>query len=109
MPTGEAARPPRPKGSGGFAVMTPTEKLIGHLEAQGFAVHGIVPARGYWTHAHQDVQRFQARVTFPGQTAEAYVGSWDTITACARRGIEPVQHDRGDVGGIVAKPRKVRK
>lgn len=89
--------------------MTPTEKLIGHLEAQGLTVHKIRPARGYWTHAHQDVQRFQARVTFPGQTEETEVGSWDTITTCARRGIEPVTHDRGEVGGIQAKPRKARK
>lgn len=89
--------------------MTPTEKLKKLLEAQGFTVHRIEPARGYWTHMHQDCQRFQARLTFPGLQWPETVGSWDTITACARRGIEPVEHDEGDVGGIVAKPRRQRR
>lgn len=86
--------------------MTPTDKLIGLLEAQGLTVHAIRPARGYWTHAHQDCQRFQARVTFPGKTQDETVGCWDTITTCARRGIEPVVHDVGDVGGIQAKSQR---
>jgi hypothetical protein len=84
----------------------PTEKLIELIEAQGLQFHSIHRAKGFWTHMHQDVQRFQVFVTFPGETRETSVGSWDTITTCARRGLEPIEKDRGCNGGIRAKPAK---
>ncbi len=104
-PEGPRAR----KGPGALPIVRPTEKLIELLEAQGLTVRRVIPARGHWTHLQQDVQRFQAVVRCPGESWDRTLGSWDTITACARRGIDPIGAvPRGgtDMGEIRAKPKK---
>ena len=83
--------------------MTPTELLARLLQDRlldllppGTQVEEPVidPARGYWTHRHQDVMPWQGSVvirlpdTHKVQTLT--LGSWDTLTACARRGFELV-------------------
>ena len=41
------------------------------------------PARGYWTHKHQDVMAWQGYVLVDGRRYS--VGSWSSITECLRK------------------------
>ena len=82
--------------------MTPTEQLTERLEALGMTVDGIFPARGYWTHMRQDVMRWTAHVRIAGTPGIVTIGSWHTITACARRGISYDPKADGDRGSITA-------
>jgi hypothetical protein len=81
--------------------VTPTEKLAGmivnallDLLPQGTQVEqpSMQVAQGYWRHVQQDVMPWQAgvNVRFPDSHRVTHytVGSWDTVTACARRGFE---------------------
>lgn len=91
--------------------MTPTERLIERLEAIGMTVERVIPARGYWTHMAQDVMRWQAYVKVPGVHGTVELGSWNTITECARRGITYDPKAGGDRGNITAndpQPRRPR-
>jgi hypothetical protein len=67
------------------------------LVGQPIREPSIYPARGYWTHKHQDVMAWQGHVDVPVDMHRfSYsLGSWDTMTACVRRGFE-VQDCRGD-------------
>lgn len=69
--------------------MTPTEKLVAHLNAMGITVVGDIDRpRGGQT--REDCMRWSARVRLPGYTGipPLVLGSFDTITACAKRGLQ---------------------
>ena len=52
----------------------------------GLSPEDIIPERGYWTHRHQDVQRWQAYGD-DRRGHSVYMSSWNTMTECVRRGI----------------------
>lgn len=47
----------------------------------------IIPARGYWTHTHQDVMSFNGHVR-PKGGGMYMLGSWNNMTDCLRYGFE---------------------
>jgi len=73
--------------------MRPTERLTERLETLNFHVYALDWAKGYWSHRTQDVCRWEATGRF-GDGPLVNVSSWDSITACARLGIE-LSKDRG--------------
>jgi hypothetical protein len=45
------------------------------------------PARGYWTHTHQDVMGFTGSYRFSDNSSALFsIGSWDNMTDCIRYG-----------------------
>ena len=53
-------------------------------------------ARGYWSHNHQDVQRFAGHFRVSGEGAPYTFGSWDyTLSTLARSGCHIID-TRGD-------------
>lgn len=79
--------------------MTPTERLWERLESLGYTVERIDVPRGYWTHVTQDVTRWEARVHHPDKPRITTIVSWDTVTACARRGFEIQEKGKGTMSG----------
>lgn len=60
-------------------------EMIGQtVEAGGI---NIIPARGYWTHTHQDVMGFQGSI-HPKDGGLYLMGSWNNMTDCLRYGFE---------------------
>lgn len=81
--------------------MTPTEKFTTALWdamtdlTKAHVLEPVLhPCRGYWTHAHQDVMAWQGYIKIDGR--EFQIGSWDSVTACARRGFSIVDQRRND-------------
>jgi hypothetical protein len=62
---------------------TPTEKVKSLLEEEGFSNVVIYPVSGYWK--SQDVMRWEGFAEKDG--VKAPIGSWFTLTDCARKGI----------------------
>lgn len=61
------------------------DKLTAMLEAEGYEVHALRPATGFWRSSpHADCYRWEAQVTKGHQFS---MGSWDTMTECAKMGI----------------------
>jgi hypothetical protein len=73
-----------------MARRTPLERLRARFEAMGYTVHKIrIPMGWYRTARDADVVRWKADVTLPGGEGERrWITSWDTVTTCARFGIE---------------------
>jgi len=81
--------------------MTPTEQFTSSLWDEMIRLYGsnvtepiLYPCRGYWTHAHQDVMAWQGYIGIDGR--DFHIGSWDSVTSCARRGFTIVDHRRND-------------
>jgi len=77
--------------------MTPTEKLCERLTELGYrakvgdrflvvAPTDIHVPRGYWAQNHQDCARWTAQLYRDG--VPFYLESWDSVTDCARRGLD---------------------
>lgn len=97
--------------------MTPTEQFTRDLWDDMIRLYGskvtepiLHPCRGYWTHAHQDVMAWQGYIRIDGRDFQ--IGSWDSVTDCARRGFTVVDqrsNDRREVDiEIFANPRRCR-
>jgi hypothetical protein len=78
------------------------KKLRTMLEALGFRDVRLHSARGYWrTDSHADVMRWEGQ----GETIlglPVTFGSWNTMTACVRQGIE-LDKERGAYFEVSAK------
>ena len=78
-----------------------------YVDPYGLKIH---PARGFWTHDHQDVRRFTGAFPRPHLPKLSYTfGSWDMtvskIASGCRFDLEDVQDDdRGDVNFEISKP-----
>lgn len=75
--------------------LTPTEKLIDLLAEEGFSNVRMFPAMG--AHRRHDVHRWEAIADRGGKPWNLY--SWNTITECARNGIQ-VHPDEDGVYGF---------
>lgn len=100
------------------SALTPTEQFTSALwDALQELTKGEVRepilhvCRGYWTHAHQDVMAWQGYVNINGRDFQ--IGSWNSVTECARRGFsisDERRNDRREVDyQIFANPRKPRR
>ena len=89
------------------------DKLRERLVKIGVELTEFYPARGYWTHAHQDVLAWTGKAKVPGVAHEVCIGSWDSATECARRGIRseitPASRACSGHFEIAALPRKKSK
>ena len=72
--------------------LTVKQRLQRLLEEQGFEVRWLEPAKGYWK--QQDVYRWEGCVVDRGSPLpigmsrrEQHIGSFDTMTDCAKRGV----------------------
>lgn len=67
---------------------TPCQQLTERLETLGYKVHDIVlPTGHYRSSPYADVVRWIAHVSRDGGMRFS-IASWDTVTACARRGFD---------------------
>lgn len=76
------------------------------LEAEGFQVDWLSPAQGYWRRA--DVCRWEGGGTARSRAdlrdgMQVSFSSWDTMTACARYGIEVVPDGLATLFDVSAK------
>ena len=81
------------------------DRLLERLEEAGAERVSLHLTQGYWTHAHQDCERWVAHAFAregnpwgipAGFTVDFH--SWDTVKACARRGIDIVPDQYGRIG-----------
>jgi hypothetical protein len=72
--------------------MTPTERLEEKLEEAGFRVRHISGAKGFWR--TQDCYRWDASAVRISDGVPVSIGSYSTITDCARKPIKIVQDER---------------
>jgi hypothetical protein len=82
---------------------TTEERLIGQLlpklsellgqkiEPSDLRLH---PAKGYWTHTHQDVMGWQGWIKISGQLVRS-IGSWNNMSDCVRYGFM-IHDERGE-------------
>lgn len=77
------------------------ERLSERFKEIGWTVlpGDIYPARGHWrTSPYADVFRWEAQGKNP-EGVLAHLGSWDTMTDCARTGIEIDEYDEVSAKG----------
>ena len=71
-----------------MARKTLRERLLSRLSDMGIRLafnEDVRVPRGYWSHAHQDCMRWEARVMIPGRETPVSIGSWDSVAECVRR------------------------
>lgn len=67
------------------------------LEAEGFSGAELHPAKGHYrTSKYADVHRWEGFATHGTISVSLY--SWDTMTACVKRGIVVSERDQGSSG-----------
>lgn len=75
------------------------EKLHSLLEAEGFSAIEIAPAMGHYRSSpYSDVHRWDGSAIKAGDHVRTSVYSWDTMTDCAKYGIEVSGRDKGSSG-----------
>jgi hypothetical protein len=74
-------------------------KVSDMLETLGYRVEFFMLARGYWSHAHQDVMRWEAYAR-DAQGHQWHIGCWETMTKCIKYGIE-LSEDKGYPSGLM--------
>lgn len=73
---------------------TKCERVIAMIESAGFSFdddRSLTLPQGVWRHSCNDCNRWQAFVTRNGLAC--MIGSWDTVTLCARYGITITRYD----------------
>lgn len=74
-------------------------KVMSLLEAEGFRDIQIQAATGYYrTSTYDDTYRWEGYATRSGDGVRLAIGSWDTMTACAKYGIVVGERGKGDSG-----------
>lgn len=75
--------------------MTPTDKLHQMICDFGYTIANWIPARGYWTHRHQDVARWQCYVWRKDQhfitDQKTEIICWHTVKECVKCGIKLIE------------------
>lgn len=94
---------------GGAGVRRPTarQRVEAHLFELGYIEPSIHSNMGYWSHAHQDVCRWEGSAYCLELHRRVSVGSWDSMKDCARGLVETP--GEGFAHWFAAVPRRVVK
>ena len=86
---------------------TAQERVESHLFALGYIEPRIHSNRGYWSHAQQDVCRWEGSAYHIPSGRRVLLGSWDKMRECARGIVECEGEGLGH--WFAADPAKARK